>query len=466
MNNETQDLEQYIDHPKWYGPSEGVMEQVRHALLVDDASAITILIRSLHPADVAVIIENLSSDDRTRFIELVHDQLDPEILPEMYADVRAEILRHLSDEEIAEALIQLDSDDALSVLNELDEDHQKIVLQDLPEDQRLKLEQSLAYPEYSAGRLMQREMVVMRSNWTIQKTIDMLRTPKKSRFSFPETFYEIFIVSKDYKPVGKIALNSLFKYSENTTLQEIMDKDVKSIPLTMHQEDVGFLFRQYSFVTAPVVDYKGRLVGMITIDDVLTEMEEEATEDIMKLGGVGESDFHAGTLNTTISRLRWLLVTFIDTLLASAVIYQFQGILEKKVALAILMPIVAAMGGNAGMQGVTVMVRALATHEFRTTRIWSIIGKELRVGLINGLVFAGLLASIASFWFQDIALGLVLAAAMVFNIVWAALAGTALPILLYRFDFDPAISSGPLLTTTTDVLGFAVFLGLATLVLG
>lgn len=219
-------------------------------------------------------------------------------------------------------------------------------------------------------------------------------------------------------------------------------------------------------MTAPVVDYKGRLVGMITIDDVLTVMEEEATEDIMKLGGVGESDFHASTLNTTISRLRWLLVTFIDTLLASAVIYQFQGILEKKVALAILMPIVAAMGGNAGMQGVTVMVRALATHEFRTTRIWSIIGKELRVGLINGLVFASLLASIASFWFQDITLGLVLAAAMVFNIVWAALAGTGLPILLYRFGFDPAISSGPLLTTTTDVLGFAVFLGLATLVLG
>ena len=466
MNEENQDLDQYIDHPKWYGPSEDVMEQIHHALLMDNADAITVLIGALHPADVAVIIESLSSDDRTRFIELVHDQLDPEILPEMYADVRAEILRNLSDEEITKALVQLDSDDALSVLNELDEDHQKIVLQDIPEEQRLKLEQSLTYPEYSAGRLMQREMVVMRSNWTIQKTMDMLRAPKKSRFSFPETFYEIFIVSKDYKPVGKIPLNSLFKYSEDTTLQEIMDKDVKSIPLTMPQEDVGFLFRQYSFVTAPVVDHKGRLVGMITIDDVLTVMEEEATEDIMKLGGVGESDFHASTLNTTISRLRWLLVTFVDTLLASAVIYQFQGILEKKVALAILMPIVAAMGGNAGMQGVTVMVRALATHEFRATRIGAIIGKELKVGLINGLVFASLLASITSFWFQDITLGFILGAAMIFNIVWAALAGTALPILLHRFDFDPAISSGPLLTTTTDVLGFAIFLGLATLVLG
>lgn len=466
MNEENQDLDQYIDHPKWYGPSEDVMEQIHHALLMDNAGAITVLIGALHPADVAVIIESLSSDDRTRFIELVHDQLDPEILPEMYADVRAEILRNLSDEEITRALIQLDSDDALSVLNELDEDHQKIVLQDMPEEQRLKLEQSLTYPEYSAGRLMQREMVVMRSNWTIQKTMDMLRAPKKSRFSFPETFYEIFIVSKDYKPVGKIPLNSLFKYSEDTTLQEIMDKDVKSIPLTMPQEDVGFLFRQYSFVTAPVVDHKGRLVGMITIDDVLTVMEEEATEDIMKLGGVGESDFHASTLNTTISRLRWLLVTFVDTLLASAVIYQFQGILEKKVALAILMPIVAAMGGNAGMQGVTVMVRALATHEFRATRIGAIIGKELKVGLINGLVFASLLASITSFWFQDITLGFILGAAMIFNILWAALAGTALPILLHRFDFDPAISSGPLLTTTTDVLGFAIFLGLATLVLG
>ena len=215
MNEENQDLDQYIDHPKWYGPSEDVMEQIHHALLMDNADAITVLIGALHPADVAVIIESLSSDDRTRFIELVHDQLDPEILPEMYADVRAEILRNLSDEEITKALVQLDSDDALSVLNELDEDHQKIVLQDIPEEQRLKLEQSLTYPEYSAGRLMQREMVVMRSNWTIQKTMDMLRAPKKSRFSFPETFYEIFIVSKDYKPVGKIPLNSLFKYSED-----------------------------------------------------------------------------------------------------------------------------------------------------------------------------------------------------------------------------------------------------------
>lgn len=466
MDEELKNLEQYIDHPQWYGPSEDVMEKVKHALQMDDADAITKAIEPLHPADVAVIIESLSTDNRSHFIELVHDKLDPEILPEMYADVRAEILRHLSDDEVVQALIQLDSDDALSVLNELDEDHQKTVLQSIPEEQRLRLEQSLAYPEYSAGRLMQREMVVMRSNWTIQKTMDMLRAPKKSRFSFPETFYEIFIVSKDYKPVGKISLNSLFKYPENTTLHEIMDKEIKAIPLTMNQEDVGFLFRQYSFVTAPVVDYKGRLVGMITIDDVLTVMEEEVTEDIMKLGGVGESDFHASTIDTTISRLRWLLVTFIDTLLASAVIYQFQGILEKKVALAILMPIVAAMGGNAGMQGVTVMVRALATHEFRSARIWSIIGKELKVGLINGFVFASLLASITSFWFQDITLGLILAAAMVFNILWAALAGTGLPILLHRFNFDPAISSGPLLTTTTDVLGFAVFLGLATFILG
>jgi len=466
METEDENIEQYADHPEWYGPSEETMEQVLYALHTDNAEAVVSITQPLHPADVAVIIENLSPEDRTRFIELVHDQFDPEALAEMYADVRAEVLTHFSDSEIAQALTELNSDDALSVLNELEDDHQQNVLQALPEEERLKLEQSLAYPEFSAGRLMQREMVVVRSNWTIQKAIDMLRAPQRGRFAIPETFYEIFIVNKDYEPVGKVSLNALFRYSEGTTFQEIMNREIKSIPLTMNQEDVGFLFRQYSFVTAPVVDHKGRLVGVITIDDVLAVIEEEATEDILRLGGVGESDFHASTLDTSISRLRWLLVTFIDTLLASAVIYQFQTILEKKVALAILMPIVAAMGGNAGMQAVTVMVRALATHEFRAAKMWSIFGKELKVGLVNGIVFATLLASITSFWFQDITLGLILAAAMVFNIVWAAFAGTALPIILHRFNFDPAISSGPLLTTTTDVLGFAIFLGLATLVLG
>jgi magnesium transporter len=458
--------ENYQGHSEWYGPSEDTMEQVQRALLLDNAVVVVAITQSLHPADVAVIIENLSLEDRTKFIELVHDKLEPLVLAELYAEIRSEVLHHLTDEEIAKALIQLDSDDALSVLQELEEDHQKIILQAVPAEERSKLEQSLTYPEYSAGRLMQRELVVMHENWTIQKAMEVLRHPKKTRFVMPETFYEIFVINADYKPVGKLSLNALFKYPEQTRLEDIMNQDIKAVPLAMSQEDVGYIFRQYSFVTTPVVDHKGRLVGMITIDDVLTVIDEEATEDLMKMGGVGESDFYANTLQTSISRLRWLLVTFIDTLLASAVIYQFQGVLEKRVALAILMPIVAAMGGNAGMQAVTVMVRALATHNFRSARVWAILGKEVKVSLLNGLVFASLLASLTSFWFQDLTLGLVLAASMLFNIMWAGLAGTALPILLHRFHFDPAISSGPLLTTTTDVLGFAVFLGLATLILG
>ena len=277
----------------------------------------------------------------------------------------------------------------------------------------------------------------------------------------PEFFYNVFVVDPKMQPVGYVPLNRLFRHSNKTKLTKITEKTVHAIPATMDQEDVAFLFRKYALVSAPVVDDGGRIIGIITVDDVVNVIEEEATEDFMHLGGVADSDIHSSALTTYYNRFRWLFVTFINTLIASAVISHFQDALEEIVVLAVLMPIVAAMGGNAGMQAVTVTVRALATKSIVPSNITRVILKEVAVGGILGITFAAMLATLAALWTGNIVLGLVLAAAMTFNTLWAAFAGTIFPIVIDKLKLDPAVAAGPLLTTTTDVLGFASFLGLA-----
>lgn len=416
------------------------------------------LTASMHAADTADLIEALDNERREKIVNILRKDFDPEILATLEEDVRDQVVHWLRPEEIAEAISELESDDAVFVIEDMDQEEQKQILESISSKDRLNIETALSFPEDSAGRLMQRGMVVAPEHWTIKEVIGVLRKNQ----TLPDTFYDVFIVDPKLKPVGYVPLSVLLHRSEKTKLREVMRDEVQVIPANMDQEEVAFLFRQYGFVSAPVVDESGRIIGIITVDDVVNVIEEEATEDILHLGGVAESDIRASAFDTSYWRFRWLFVTFINTLIASAVIYQFQDALEEIVALAVLMPIVAAMGGNAGMQAVTVTVRALAMKALHEGNIKRMIVKEMAVGAINGCIFAILLASIASLWYHDLKLGLVLAAAMAFNTVWAGLAGIVFPLLVDRLNLDPAVAAGPILTTTTDVLGFASFLGLAT----
>ncbi|MGH6958981.1 MAG: magnesium transporter, partial [Dongiaceae bacterium] len=365
----------------------------------------------------------------------------------------------LGPQELAAAVAELDTDDAVDLLEDLDEEAKQRILAAVPAEERVILEKGLTYPEDSAGRLMQRELVAVPAYWTVGETVDFLRASQ----DLPDDFYDLFIVDPAHRPVGTVPLSRAMRTKRPVRLTDIMETELRTVPVTMDQEAVAYMFRQYALVSAPVVDEAGRLVGVVTVDDVVHVIDEEAEEDLMSLSGVGESDFHAPAAETAWRRMRWLFVTLINTLIASTVILQFDATIQQIVALAVLMPIVAAMGGNAGMQVVTVTVRALATRDLTPgSNLLRTVGKELIVAGMNAGLFALIMGGIAAAWFHDWHLGFVLGAAMVFNMLWAGLAGTVIPLTLHRLGMDPAVSAGPFLTTTTDVLGFFSFLGLAT----
>ncbi|HNB29307.1 MAG TPA: magnesium transporter, partial [Alphaproteobacteria bacterium] len=347
-------------------------------------------------------------------------------------------------------------------LEDLEPEQQQEVLQSIPAEERILLQQGLTFPEDSAGRLMQRELVAVPSHWTVGETIDFLRAAK----DLPDDFYDLFVVDPAHKPLGSIPLSRAMRSPRATRLTDIMDEELRLVPADTDQEAVAYLFKQYALVSAPVVDDAGRLIGVVTVDDVVRVIDEEAEEDLMRIVGASDTDFHAPAHLIAWQRVRWLIVTLINTMIAATVISQFQDTIQHLVALAVLMPIVAAMGGNAGVQVITVTVRALATREITPqSNLLRIVGKELLVGFLNALVFAAILGVVASVWFGHIELGFVLAGAMIFNMIWAGFAGTLIPLAMDRLGFDPAIGAGPFLTTTTDVLGFFSFLGLATLFL-
>ncbi len=435
-----------------------LIASVAEALAAGEVAVVEKLIQSLHYADTADLLEGLGPGDRHAFVEIIRDRFDPEVLPELDETVRDEVAEQLGTEVLAGAIARLDSDDALYLIEGLEEGKRRQVLQKIPAALRKQLEEGLAFPERSAGRLMQRDFVAVPTFWTVGDTIDYMRESA----DLPEDFYDLFVVDAKHRPIGTVALNRLLRTKRPLKIGEIIEADMKTVPVTMDQEDVAFLFKQHDLVSAPVVDHFGRLVGTVTVDDVVDVIEEEAEEDLMRLGGVSESDIHTPAMDTARGRIRWLLVTLINTVIASTVILQFTVAIDRIVALAVLMPIVAAMGGNAGMQVVTVTVRALATRALTPANAARVVVKELSVGALNGVVFAAIIGSGAGFWFDDAKLGGVLAASMVFNMVWAGFAGIAIPLAIDRFDLDPAVSAGPFLTTTTDVLGFFSFLGLAT----
>ena len=445
-----------------YGVTAELVQTVRGLLESGQTESLRTIIAELHAADVADLLEQLDDDDREKFIEATRQDIEAETLTYLDEDVRDDVMEMLGPKEVAQAFTELETDDAVDILEDLDEEAKQEILAAVPAEERAILEEGLTYPEDSAGRLMQRDLVAVPAYWTVGETIDFLRASG----DLPDDFYDLFIVDPRHTPIGRVPLSRAMRNKRAVKLTDIMETELRSIRVDMDQEEVAYMFRQYALVSAPVVDEADRLVGVITVDDVVHVIEEETEEDLMSLSGVGESDFHASALETAWRRMRWLFVTLINTIIAATVISQFDATIEQIVALAVLMPIVAAMGGNAGMQVVTVTVRALATRDLSPgSNIARAVGKEVMVNAMNAVIFAVIMGVVAGLWFHSQKLGLVLAAAMVFNMAWAGLAGTIIPIVLHRMDLDPAVSAGPFLTTTTDVLGFFSFLGLATLFL-
>ncbi len=433
---------------------------ILEALYEEDAEQLKALLGDLSEADMADLFHKIDREDRHDLFEKYSGLIDPYVYAHLDYQMRAEILSDMPPAAVAKIVSELESDDALDLIEDLDPVFQKEILKKLSAKDRIVLEEGLSYPEESAGRLMQREYVAIPQFWTVGKTIDYLRAAADE---LPDDFNFLVVIDPYYHVVGEIPLNRLVRAKRSEKIDELTLDDVHIIPATMDQEEVAHLFRRDDLGSAPVVDEDGRLVGVITIDDIIDVIDEEAGEDILKLAGVEESDLYQAVLKTSLSRSRWLAVNLVTAFMAASVVSLFGATIEKVVALAILMPIVAGMGGNAGTQALTVAVRALAMRELSSSNARRAIIKEGLVGLINGCIFACLVGLVAGFWFQNLTLGIVIAMAMIINLITAGIFGAGVPILLHKFGQDPAISSSVFLTTITDVTGFLAFLGLATL---
>lgn len=444
-----------------HGISKEFLQEIREALANNDADQVRYIAQPLHPANLALVIEDLSPIDRRLFVEFIRQDLTGEVLAELEDNVREVVLEQLSNEELAAALTDLESDDATYILENLDDEQQRQVLDVIPTEDRLPLEKNLSYAEDTAGRLMQWEVVTASEGWTLGQVVNHL----EKYTDLPDNFYEVYLVDDNNVPKGSIALNKILRYPRRTHVADVMEKEIIVVPVTMEKETVADFFRHYGLFSVPVVEEDGQIVGMITIDDIVELIDEEAGSEILKMGGVSEENYHGTITQTCISRLHWLFVTCINSLIATTVISHFEPALEKIVLLAFLMPIVASMGGNVGMQVVTVTVRALSTHHMKAGQVLSTLWRELSVAFIIGVALAVSLSIIVVFWFGNWHIALILAAALLMNVLWAGFAGTLVPYVLHRLHMDPAISAGPLLTTTTDVLGFSLFLGLATIFL-
>ena len=442
-------------------PPEELVRTVVEALEAGEVGRAAEIAGELHAADQADLLEQLGNEERATLVAELKSNLDPELLTHLDETVREAVLEQLTPEETGAAIAQLETDDAIEILADLDETEQIAILQTLPMPERAAVEQGLAYPEDSAGRLMQRELVAAPEFWTVGQTIDYLR----AKPDLPDEFYDIYIVNPRFEPVGSIPLSKIVRSRRGVLLTELKLKELHLIPYDMDQEEVGFLFRQYGLVSAPVVDVNRRLLGVITVDDVVHVIEEEAEEDILKLGGVQETSIFTSPWRASRQRVPWLLMSLVSSTLSASVIYLFNHSIQQLVALAVLMPVIAALGGNAGVQTLAVVVRALAMREITRGNAPKVLLKEIGVGILNGsaVMFVG--ALVALIWFGQLDLALVFAVSVVATISAAALIGVSIPLLLERLGFDPAIASSVFVTPTIDAIGFFTFLGIATLLL-
>ena len=439
------------------------VEEIARAIQTGDTGFLRAIVGELHKADLGDLVAALEPDDRVKLVELTGSDFDFSALNEVDEGVREDILEELEPEEVAEGVRELESDDAVEILESLDEDDREEVLEKLPPSERDVIERSLEYPENSAGRRMQTEFIAVPPDWTVGQAIDYMRETS----DLPDRFYEIYAVDADKRWQGAVPLDVLLRSRRLVPLQELVDEDRRRVSVLDDQEEVARMFGKYNLVAAPVVDTENRLVGVITIDDVVDVIEEEADEDLKALGGV-TSDEELSDSVWTIARGRfnWLLVNLATAFLASSVLGLFEGQLEKMVALAVLAPIVASQGGNAATQTMTVAVRALATRELGANNAWRVVMREAMVGLVNGLAFAVITGVAAVAWFKIPGLGVVIGLAIICNLIAGALGGILIPMLLERVKADPAVASGTFVTTVTDVVGFFAFLGIATLWFG
>jgi magnesium transporter len=432
-----------------------VMERVE----AGDAAGAQALVEPLHPADIADLFELVDPDERHALAGALGDVLDGDVIAEMNEHVREDLIDDLDPRQVADFAEDMETDDAVAMIEDMEEDEQRAVLRELDPDDRAAIEEALSFPEDSAGRLMQRELIAVPEHWTVGQVIDYLRAGE----DLTTEFWEIFVVDPQHHPIGTCMLSWVLRARRDTQVADIMKREQTLIPVDMDQEEVALRFQKYALISAAVVDRAGRLVGMITVDDVVHIIQEEASEDILRLSGAGEDDINEPLWATVRRRLTWLVVNLGTAILAASVVGLFQGEISRLVALAVLMPIVAGMGGNAGTQTMAVTVRALATNQLTSSNTRRMIFREFRIAVSNGLALGLLIGTGVWIAFGRGDLGLVIAMAMLINNLVAGLSGILIPVALDKANVDPAVSSAVFVTMMTDVMGFFSFLGLATL---
>ncbi len=437
----------------------GFVRDVLAAVEAGDDEGARKLVSPLHPADIADLFELAPADQRSALAAALADLLDGDVIAEMNDYVREELIDTLDAAQVAHIAGELDTDDAVAIIEDMEEDDQRAVLRALAPDDRAAIEEALSYPEESAGRLMQRELIAVPEHLNVGQVIDYLRENQ----DLTTDFWEVFIVDPQHKPIGTCHLSWILRTPRTVAMADVMRREQTLIPVDMDQEEVALRFQKYGLISAAVIDTSGRLVGMITVDDIVHVIQEEAGEDILKLSGAGEGDINEPIFDSYKSRVRWLITNLMTALVASSIIRFFEGTIAQMVALATLMPIVAGVGGNAGTQTMAVAVRALATNQLTQSNTMRTIAREIRVAVLNGITVAAVIGVGVTFVFGNVPLGMVIAAAMMTNIIVAGLAGVLVPVILDRMDIDPAVSSSVFVTMITDSMGFFAFLGLATL---
>lgn len=453
--------EDNVETPPVITPS--LIAQVVDAVDDGDLNTVRRAIEDLHPADAADLLEQLPPDAFRGAIELLDHHLPGETVTELADDVRADALEILSDSGIAAMTEKLDSDDASFILNDLDEERRADILAKVSASDRAAIETSLSFDEESAGRLMQRDFVAAPVFWTVGQTIDHLRSVDED--DLPDTFFDIYAVDPGFRLQGTVSLSTILRSSRETTLRELMKDAAVAIRPEMDQEEVAYVFQQYNLASAPVVDEAGRLTGMITVDDMVDVIQEENREDLLALSGVSEAGVNQSVFSAVRARLPWLAATLITAFLASVVVALFERTIESIVALAVLMPVVAGLCGNAGSQSLAVAVRAIAERDLEGPLVARAVRREALTALANGAIIALLSALITWIWFGDAMLGAVIAVALLLTFIWAGLVGVIAPLVLKRMGVDPAVASGVFVLTSIDLMGFFVFLGLATVIL-